>query len=195
MKIVVVAMAAALAAGVFAHAGAAAPGPQCGGALWKMMTLADNGTSVNWNPSVTTVGAIAKLVAPAKVTTARTTGFQKRVWKLDDVVIDRYRVASSGELVLRLYDVPSATYMNAYVPAPACMTAKANLRKAMVNARNGLIKHCPAPTTDWQLVGAHAVLFGVGFWNPVKTTPGALPSGAELRPLVGLTITQGCGKV
>lgn len=194
MKIVVVAVAASLAAGVFAHAGTAAPGPQCGGTLWKMMTLADNGASVNWNPSVTTVGAIAKLTAPAKVTPARTTAFQKRVWKLEDVVIDRYRVASSGELVLRLYDIRSATYMNAYVPAPACMTAKANLRKAMIDARNGLIKHCPAPTNDWQLVGAHAVLFGVGFWNPVKTTPGALPSGAELRPLVGLTITQGCGK-
>src|SRR5437763_7308498 len=194
MKIVVVAVAAGLAAGVFAHAGTAAPGPQCGGTLWKMMTLADNGASVNWNPSVTTVGAIAKLTAPAKVTPARTTAFQKRVWKLEDVVIDRYRVASSGELVLRLYDIRSATYMNAYVPAPACMTAKANLRKAMSDARNGVHKHCPAPTNDWQLVGAHAVLFGVGFWNPVKTTPGALPSGAELRPLVGLTITQGCGK-
>ena len=200
MKVVLAAVAATLAAFLAAHAAFAAParvataGPQCGGSLWKMMTLADNGTSVNWNPSVTTVGDIAKLVAPAKVTATRTTSFQKRVWKLDDVVIDRYRLASNGEIVLRLYDVPSATYMNAYAPAPACMSAKANLRKAMVNARNGLVKNCPAPTNEWQLLGAHAVLFGVGFWNPVKTTPGALPSGAELRPLVGLTITQGCGK-
>src|SRR5881227_3424509 len=85
MKIVVVAVAASIVAGVFAHAGSAAPGPQCGGTLWKMMTLADNGASVNWNPSVTTVGDIAKLVAPAKVTPARTTAFQKRVWKLENV--------------------------------------------------------------------------------------------------------------
>jgi hypothetical protein len=37
-------------------------------------------------------------------------------------------------------------------------------------------------------------LTGVGFWNPVKTTPGALKNGAELRPLTALSITQGCGK-
>ena len=194
MKALGAAVAVSFAALIAAQAGVAAPGPQCGGTLWKQMTLADNGKSVNWNPSVTTVGDIAKLAAPTRVTAARTTSFQKRVWKLENVVIDRYRLASNGELVLRLYDVPSAKYMNAYVPAPACMTAKANLRKAMIDARNGLVKNCPAPTNAWQMLGARAVLYGVGFWNPVKTTPGALPSGAELRPLVGLTITQGCGK-
>jgi hypothetical protein len=194
MRGVLAAVTATVVAAVAAQAGVAAPGPKCGGTLWKMMTLADTGKGVNWNPSVTTVGEIAKLTAPAKVATTRTTAFQKRVWKLDDVVIDSYRVASSGEIVLKLYDVPSATYMNAYVPATSCMTANATLRKAMVKARNGLVNSCPAPKNEWQMLGAHAVLFGVGFWNPLKTTPGALKSGAELRPLVGLTITQGCGK-
>ena len=128
------------------------------------------------------------------MTAARTTSFQKRVWKLDDVVIERYRAASDGELVLELYDVPTSTYMDAYVPGTSCMTSNATLRKAMVKARNGFVNHCPKATPQWQLLGAHAVVFGVGFWNPVKTTMGALPNGAELRPLVGLTITQGCGK-
>jgi hypothetical protein len=183
-----------VAAAWVADVAVAKPGPQCGGTLWKQMTLADNGKGVNWNPSTTTVGAIAKLTAPAKVAATRTTGFQKRVWKMEDVVIDRYRTASNGEIVFRLYDIASATYMNAYVPSTACMTANKTLRTALVKARNGFVQSCPAPTGDWQLLGAHAVLFGVGFWNPVKTTPGALANGAELRPLVGLTITQGCGK-
>ena len=74
------------------------------------------------------------------------------------------------------------------------MTARANLRKAMVGARNAFMKTCQAPTGDWQMLGAHAKIAGVGFWNPVKTTQGALKNGAELRPLVGLQITQGCGK-
>jgi hypothetical protein len=185
---------AVVAAASVANVAVAKPGPQCGGTLWKQMTLADNGKGVNWNPSTTTVGAIAKLTAPAKVAAARTTAFQKRVWKMDDVVIDRYRMASNGEIVFRLYDIASATYMNAYVPSTACMTANKTLHTALVKARNGFVQSCPAPTGDWQLLGAHAVLFGVGFWNPVKTTPGALANGAELRPLVGLTITQGCGK-
>ena len=194
MRVVLAVAVAALAASIVAQAGAAKPGPQCGGTLWKEMTLADNGKGVNWNPQVTTLADIAKLVAPSRVTAARTTAFQRRVWKLDDVVVERYRVASNGEIVLELFDVPTSTYMNAYIPSTSCMTSNATLRKAMVGARNGLLKPCPAPTTAWQMLGAHAVIFGVGFWNPTKTTQGALANGAELRPLVGLTITQGCGK-
>ena len=185
---------AMVVASLAAHAASAAPGPQCGGTLWKEITLADNGKGVNWNPLTTTVGDIAKLTAPARITASRTTSFQKRVWKMDDVVIDRYRIASNGEIALRLYDIASATYMNAYLPSAACTTTNKTLRTAMTKARNGFVKTCPAATGDWQLLGAHAVLFGVGFWNPAKTTSGALPNGAELRPLVGLTITQGCGK-
>ncbi len=194
MRVVLAAAVATLAAAFAAQAGAAAPGPQCGGTLWKLMTLADNGKGVNWNPEVTTIGDIAKLTAPSKITAARTTAFEKRVWKLNDVVIERYRTASNGELVFELYDVPSSTYMNAYVPSTSCMSANATLHKALLGARNGFMKHCPAPTNDWQILGAHAAIWGVGFWNPVTTTMGALKSGAELRPLVGLTITQGCGK-
>src|SRR3954452_14353095 len=194
MKVVLAVAAVLVAAAFAAQAGAAAPGPQCGGTLWKQMTLADNGKSVNWNPLTTTIPEIAKLSAPSRITASRTTGFQRRGWKMNDVVIERYRQASNGELVLELFDVASSTYMNAYIPSTSCMTSNAKLRKAMIGARNGFVKHCPAATPSWQMVGAHAVIFGVGFWNPSKATQGALANGAELRPLVGLTITQGCGK-
>lgn len=194
MKFVLAAGAAVLLMVVAAPAGFAKPGPQCGGTLWKQITLVDNGKGVNWNPKATTLGDIAKLTAPSRITAARSTSFQRQVWKLDDVVVERYRTASNGELVLELYDVTSNTYMNAYIPSTSCMTSNATLRKAMLKARNGFLKPCPAPTADWQILGAHAAIFGVGFWNPVKTTQGALANGAELRPLVGLTITQGCGK-
>jgi len=194
MKVVLAAATAALVAAVAAQAGYGAPGPKCGGTLWKQLTLADNGKGVNWNPTVTTIADLAKLAPPARITAARTTSFQKKVWKMNDVVIERYRQASNGELVLELFDVPSSTYMDAYIPSTSCMTSNATLRKAMIGARNGFLKQCQAPTAGWQMLGAHAVIFGVGYWNPVKTTQGALQNGAELRPLVGLTITQGCGK-
>lgn len=194
MRLVLATAVAALAATACAQVGAAAPGPQCGGTLWKQLTLVDNGKGVNWNPLVTTIADIAKLTAPARITAARTTAFQKRVWKLENVVVERYRLASNGELVFELFDVPSSTYMNAYIPSTACMTSNKVLHKALVGARTGFMKYCPAPTNDWQILGARAVIFGVGFWNPVKTTLGALNNGAELRPLVGMTITQGCGR-
>ena len=194
MRIVLAAATAAFAALLAGQAATAAPGPQCGGTLWKQMTLADNGKGVNWNPKETTISDIAQLTAPSRITASRTTSFAKQVWKMSDVVIERYRLASNGEVVLELFDVQTSTYMNAYLPSVSCMTSNKTFRTAMIKARNGLLNHCPPVTNDWQILGAHAAIDGVGFWNPVKTTLGALKNGAELRPLVGLAITQGCGK-
>jgi hypothetical protein len=186
---------AALTAAFALPAGArvAAPGPQCGGTLWKLMTLSDTGKkSVTWAPTATTVPDIAKLTAPAKITAARTTPFQKHVWSLT-AIVERYRMASNGEIVLELFDVPTSTYMNAYLPSPSCLPTTARGRGQMVTARNNFLSGCPAPTNDWQMLGATANVSGVGFFNPVKTTMGALKNGAELRPLVSMNITQGCG--
>lgn len=199
MRFVLVAAAAlaALTAAFALPAGAhvtrvAAPGPQCGGTLWKLMTLSDTGKSaVKWAPTPTTIPDIAKLTAPAKVTTTRGT-FEKQVWKVT-AVIERYRMASNGEIVLELFDIPTSTYMDAYMPSPQCLPTKARGRAQMLAARNGFLKDCPAVTADWQMLGATADLSGVGFWNPVKTTIGALKNGAELRPLIDVKITQGCG--
>jgi hypothetical protein len=195
----VLAAAAALAAltaafAVPAGAHVSAPGPQCGGTLWKLMTLSDTGKSaVHWTPSATTIPDIAKLSAPAKITTARSSAFQKQVWKLT-AVIQSYRQASNGELVLQLFDISSSTYMNAYLPSASCLPSNARGRSEMLAARNGFLKQCPAPTANWQPLGATAEMTGVGFWNPVKTTAGASKNGAELRPLLSVNITQGCGK-
>ena len=102
MRFVLVAAAAlaALTAAFALPAGAhvAAPGPQCGGTLWKLMTLSDTGkTAVHWAPTATTLPDIAKLSAPAKITTARSSAFQKQVWKLTAVIQSyrRRRTASS----------------------------------------------------------------------------------------------------
>jgi hypothetical protein len=184
---------AALTAAFALPAGAhvSAPGPQCGGTLWKLMTLSDTGRSaVHWAPTATTIPDIAKLRAPAKITTARGSAFQKQVWKLK-AVIERYRQASNGEIVLELYDIPTSTYMNAYMPSSQCLPSTARGRAQMLAARGGFLKDCPAVTANWQILGATADVTGVGFWNPVKTTMGALKNGAELRPLIDLKITQG----
>jgi hypothetical protein len=186
----------ALVAALASPAGARveAPGPQCGGTLWKLMTLSDSGrTSVKWTAAGTTVPDIAKLTPPAKIGTTRSTAFQKQVWGLTNVIVDRYRMASNGEIVLVLFDIPSSTYMNAYIPSPQCLPSTTRGRAQILAARSTFMKWCPAVTNQWQPLGATMQLQGVGFFNPVKTTIGALKNGAELRPLVNLTITQGCG--
>jgi hypothetical protein len=171
----------------------AKPGPWCGGTLWKLMNLGDAGSkSVKWSPAGTSIADIAKLTAPAKAPASRTTSFQKQRWQVK-AVVDQYRTASNGEIVLVLFDTGTSTYMDAYLSNPKCLTPSARGRGEIVAARNAFTSHCPAPQGNFQPLGATVQLTGVGFWNPVKTTKGALPNGAELRPVTGLSVLSGCG--
>jgi len=195
--LVTAAVAALLVAVLVAPAGArreAKPGPWCGGTLWQQMTLSDKGNkSVAWSPAATSLVDIGKLAAPAKVTTTRATKFQKQNWALDSVIIERFRQASNGEIVFQLFDIYTNVYMNAYLENAPCLPKTTRARADILKARSAFLKDCPAPTKDWQLLGATAKLTGVGFFNPVKTTLGALQNGAELRPITSLEIKQGCG--
>jgi hypothetical protein len=83
--------------------------------------------------------------------------------------------------------------MNAYLSNPKCLSSSTRGRGAIIAARNAFTSKCPAPQPTWAPLGATVQINGVGFWNPLKTTKGALPNGAELRPLTGLTVLSGCG--
>jgi hypothetical protein len=135
---------------------------------------------------------MAKLRPPVRISAARRSPFERRVWRLQ-TVIDRYRVASNGEIVLILYSIDSAQYMNAYMPNPDCLSPATRDRTGIIAARKELAESCPRPTPGWQLIGATVEIAGVGFWNPVRTTRGALPNGAELRPVTNFRIVAGCG--
>ena len=190
-------LAALLAAWTVAGAGAAPrrlnPGTWCGGTLWRLMTLSDalrKRVELQGYPS--TIAQIAKVPPPKRIVPARTTGFQRQAWLLR-AVIDRYRIASNGEIVLILYSIESAQYMNAYLANPHCLGPRARDRTGMIAARREFTSHCPTATPAWQLLGATVELAGVGFWNPRAVTRGALPTGAELRPLTNFKIVSGCG--
>jgi len=187
---------AALAGGfaVSAHAGpGTSPGSWCGGVRWRLMTLSDpDRERVHLDRIPTSIANLDALRPPRTIGVRRTTGFQLVSWRMQ-AVIDRYRIASNGEIVLVLYDIPSGKYMDAYLPNPRCLGPKARDRTGMIAARNELTSHCPRPTAQWQLLGATVDLSGVGFWDPVHTTRGALPNGADLRPLTNLSLVAGCG--
>jgi hypothetical protein len=147
---------------------------------------------VDFRPQPTSIGEISKLVAPRTVRTSRATAFQLRSWSMP-VVVDRYRIASNGEIVLILYSIDSAQYMDAYIANPHCLGPRSRGRSEMIAARKEFTSQCPHATAQWQLLGATVELTGVGFWNPSKNTRGALPNGAELRPLTSVKIVNGCG--
>jgi len=109
------------------------------------------------------------------------------------VVVDRYRIASNGEIVLILYSIESGQYMDAYLPNPQCLGQRARYRSGMLAARKELVSRCPRVTAQWQLLGATVRVAGIGFWNTSTATRGALPNGAELRPLTDFKIVSGCG--
>lgn len=171
----------------------AAPGTWCGGVLWRQMAFSDpDRARVSLAPETTTIAAIARLSTPRKIALARRTSFQRRLWHLH-AVVDRYRIATNGEIVLILFSIDSGQYMNAYMPNPNCLSHRTRERSAILAARKTFTSHCPHATTAWQLLGATVDVTGVGFWNPVHTTRGALANGAELRPVTSLTIDFGCG--
>ena len=175
------------------HRAREAPGPWCGGVLWRQMTFSDpDRAKVSVTPETTAIARIAELSTPGRLTTARTTSFQRNVWHLR-AVVDRYRIASNGEIVLILFSIDSGRYMNAYLPNPRCLSNRTRRRSAILAARKAFTSHCPVVTAAWQLLGATVDVTGVGFWNPVRTTRGALPNGAELRPVTELAIDFGCG--
>jgi hypothetical protein len=170
-----------------------APGSWCGGTLWHLMTMSDPmRNTVDLQSTPTTIADIAKLEAPARPPQGRSTQFQRHVWRMR-TVIDRYRVASNGEIILILFSIDSAQYMNAYLPNPHCLGPNARDRTGMISARKQLTSRCAKVTPAWQLVGLTVDIGGVGFWNPNRTTRGALPNGAELRPVTNLKIVNGCG--
>ena len=191
---------AALAAGFGAFAARAhveaqtrAPGDWCGGPLWRLETLSDpERQRVSLDRSPTSISDIAALKSPLLAGLKRSSNFQLNSWRLN-VVIDRYRIASDGEIVLVLYDIPSGKYMNAYLPNPQCLPRTARDRSGIIAARKELTDHCPHATAAWQLLGTSVDISGIGFFNPVRVTRGALQNGAELRPLTNLKIVSGCG--
>src|SRR3954464_7383330 len=191
-----------LAASIFALAafsaqaapsGGPRPGTGCGGTLWRLMTLSDpdrNTVALVRRP--TSIAEIAKASRPRVIGPRRTTAFQRQVWGLR-AVVDRYRIASNGEIVLILFSIDTGQFMNAYLPAAQCLGPRARNRTGMLAARRELVSKCPRVMAAWQLVGITVEVGGVGFWNPSTSTRGALRNGAELRPVTNLKVVTGCG--
>ena len=169
------------------------PGTGCGGTLWRLMTLSDRqNRSVVLQRKPTTIADIAGIPRPKTIGLRRTTPFQRQVWGVR-AVVDRYRIASNGEIVLILYSIDTGQFMDAYLPAKQCLSRRSRDRTGMLSARQSFTSKCPRVTDLWQLIGITVEVAGVGFWNPITTTRGALANGAELRPVTNLKVVNGCG--
>jgi hypothetical protein len=169
------------------------PGPWCGGPLWRVLTVSDRDRGkIVATPRDTNIPELGSFTAPRRLGQRRTTPFQRRLWRME-VVVDRYRIGSDGEIAFVLFDIASGRYMNAYLANPHCLSSTSRFRARIAAARQAFTSRCTGVTPSWQLFGVSVRITGVGFWNPLRITRGALPNGAELRPIVDLQVVSGCG--
>lgn len=163
---------------------------RCGGALWHLKTLSDRDRgTVSLTPKPTTIGAILERSAPRRISTRRSTAFQRQVWQVAAQITRFWR--EGNELRLELYD--HGGYMNAVIPAPSCLPSSSRARSAIASTWQMFMKDCGAATKAIQSLGAVVTVAGVGYWSQNRGQHGQAPNGAELHPVTGLRPVAGCG--
>jgi hypothetical protein len=119
----------------------------------------------------------------------RTTPFQLQAWEVPAQVTS-FRLDATGSVRLVLYD--NATYINAVIPSPSCLSARSRQRADIAAAWHLFVGKCGKATSSWQPLGAIFFVRGIGFWGSKGSSRGSAPNGAELHPVTGLRIVAGC---
>jgi hypothetical protein len=163
----------------------------CGGTLWRMKTFSDPGKGrVSLLPRQTTIAALASRPYPRPLPRRRKTSFQRQTWQVV-AQITEYRL-DGNELRIVLFD--HGVYMNAVMPAPACLSSSTRARGVLSAMFQGFANNCGHPQRTWQPQGAVVYISGVGFWSSrFKERRGRAANGAELHPVTGLRPVVGCG--
>jgi hypothetical protein len=163
----------------------------CGGVLWRMKTFSDRQKNiVRMAPEQTTIEEISERQYPQPLPRSRSTKFQRQNWTVV-AQITEYRM-DGNELRLVLFD--HGAYMNAVMPAPACLPKTSRARGQMVASWATFASTCGRPTKSWQPQGAVAYVTGVGFWSSrFKARRAAARNGAELHPVTAFRSVAGCG--
>ncbi|OLE00708.1 MAG: hypothetical protein AUG91_03385 [Actinobacteria bacterium 13_1_20CM_4_69_9] len=184
-----------LAAGAAAAAAAenhvAAPSAaRCGGQTWRLKTFSDlQRTRVDVTAQSTTLGAIRERRGPGRVPTRRTTRYQLHTWEVP-AQITAFRLDATGSVRLVLYD--DNAYINAVIPAPACLSPRTRQRASILAAWHLFVDKCGHASSEWQSLGAIFFVRGLGFWGGKTPQRGGAPNGAELHPVTGLRVVAGC---
>ncbi len=161
----------------------------CGRELWDLKTLSDPRRNlVHLRPVPTTVAAITARRAPPGISTLRSPGFERHVWRVDAQIVN-YKLEADSDIHLVL--AGDGAYLIAAMPAPSCLPNKARDRRAIINARRLFESRCGA--ANEQALGAVAEIDGVGFWDFPHGQSGHARNYPELHPVTRLRLVSGCG--
>jgi hypothetical protein len=187
---VATAVAATVAVVLPAHGHASAARGACGVELWSLKTLSDPQRGlVNLHPHNTTIAAINALPMPHPTPTTRNTGFERRTYRVKAQIV-QFKLEDDSDIHLILFW--QGRYMIAEMPSAGCLPATTRDRRAIVAARAGFVRRCGIPTSDWQPLGAVALISGVGFWDFAHGQSGAARNYSELHPVTRLRLIAGC---
>ena len=184
-------LAAGAAAATAAGERSASPSAKrCGGTTWRLKTFSDlQRKQVDDAAQQTTIHDIRARRGPGRPLARRSTAFQLHAWVVP-AQITKYRLDSNGSVRLELYD--DASYMNAVIPSPSCLSAKTRDRAEIEAAWRLFVSKCGKPSRDWRSFGGILFVQGIGYWGQKQTIRGTSPNGAELHPVTGLRIVAGC---
>jgi hypothetical protein len=184
-----IAMALAVAVAIPSH-GRASSTRACGVELWALKTLSDpQRRLVNLHPRNTTIAAINALPMPHPTPTTRNTAFERRTWRVKAQIV-QFKLEDDSDIHLILFW--QGRYMIAEMPSAACLPRATRDRRAIVAARAGFVRRCGVPTSDWQPLGAVALISGVGFWDFPHGQTGHARNYSELHPVTQLRLIAGC---
>lgn len=180
---------AAAAAGTRTGASSRTSPSRCDKTLGGLETLSDPQRGlVDLRPRTTTIRAINKLARPLR-TTRRDSAFQRHVWRVRAVIV-KDRIQDDGDIQVIL--VAGHSYVNAVLPAPACLSRATRARAAIVRARRRFEQGCGSASRSWKNQGAVAYVSGVGFWDLPNRQPGHAKNYAELHPVTNVRLLVGC---
>jgi hypothetical protein len=186
----VIAVAALGAAAAGAGPSPVAAASACGVELWSLKTLSDPQRKlVKLRPRNTTIAAIDALPMPSSAPTTRSTGYERRVWRVRAQIV-QFKLEEDSDIHLILFD--RGHYLIAEMPLGSCLPKTTRDRKAIIRARATFIGNCGEPTSAWQTLGAVAYISGVGFWDFPHGQSGHAPNYAELHPVTAFRIVSGC---
>ncbi|HET9392135.1 MAG TPA: hypothetical protein VFO29_01245 [Candidatus Rubrimentiphilum sp.] len=172
----------------------------CGHSRWPAKTLGD-GATINLKPIVTTVDRLRKMPRPAGVDDrdAARVAEERQVYRVDADLL-RFTLASDGDIHLAIAQPghPQDT-MIAEIPDPSRMTGAPNIyRLAVARTRREFIAEFGTPVmSTWKPANREVTLYGPLFFDLLHGQTaglfGGTPTGIEIHPVLGITISAASG--
>jgi MYXO-CTERM domain-containing protein len=163
----------------------------CGEERWAVKVGTDEDAALV-DPTVldATVAQLVSFPAPPVLpSTRRVVPYERRVYRLAGVVLDRYKLETDSDYHMVISE--GAQTMIVEIPAPGCVDAASSFASGIRRARASFDARLTA-TDFFQTANTTVSLVGVGFFDLIHGQSGVAPNGFELHPVTAICFGAGC---